>query len=255
MWNRCLAIVTLIALVAAPLRAELQYTIRIVARPSTVAPVAPPNPLMAMIGGLVVSTIAPEGGLELTITTGDKGTRVDYPKAYFTIPAGGATIVRPDGSMVVLDLARHTYWMTTKPDLSSISGGGTPAVTIRKTGEFATVAGARSEHSTVEIRLSLPAQLGTPLLEGIPSEIRLVGDIWIAAQYKAFSALSAGLLGGLESLGLDALNRDGLMMRSLLRGDLFGTQEIESVVTAIRETPAPASAFAIPPGFTEIPPP
>jgi hypothetical protein len=51
------------------------------------------------------------------------------------------------------------------------------------------------------------------------------------------------------------LAAEGFMMRSVLRGDMFGDQEIESIVTAVGEITAPSALFEIPPGFTEVPAP
>lgn len=243
-----------VGLLAAPLRAELKYTMRIHAQPSSVATPVPSNPLVAMISSVVTGTLAPEGGLELTITTGEKGTRVDYPRAYTIIPAGGATLLQADGSMVVLDTARRTYWKMAKPDFSAL-GGATPVVTITRTGSSDVVAGVRAERATFEIRMPLPIPPGTQLPEGIPTEIRMSGEAWVAPQYKQYSKLAAGLLGGINAFGAETLAAEGLMMRSVLRGELLGNQELESVITTIAETPAPASIFAIPAGYTEVPPP
>jgi hypothetical protein len=44
-------------------------------------------------------------------------------------------------------------------------------------------------------------------------------------------------------------------MRSILRGELLGNQQIESTVTSVAEAAVPASLFEIPAGFTEVPPP
>jgi hypothetical protein len=41
-------------------------------------------------------------------------------------------------------------------------------------------------------------------------------------------------------------------MKSILRGDVFGGDELEAVVTSIGETKAPAGAFDIPAGYTEV---
>lgn len=254
MRTRFLCAVALAGFLVAPLRAELKYTMRIHAQPSSVPSAAPANPLVAMIGSVVTGTLAPDGGLELTITTGDKGTRVDYPRAYTIIPAGGATLLRPDGSMVVLDPATHTYWKLDRPDFSAL-GAAAPAVTIARTGGSETVAGVRTERATFEIRVPLPVPPGTKLPDGIPSEIRMSGDAWLAPQYKQYSTLAAGLLGGLNAFGAETLAAEGLMMRSVLRGELLGDREVESIVTTIAETPAPASLFEIPAGYTEVQPP
>jgi hypothetical protein len=254
MRTRLLSSIALVAVLAAPLRAELKYTMRIQAQTSRAAAQAPPNPLVAMIGGVVTRTLAPEGGLELTITTGAKGTRVDYPRAYTIIPAGGATLLRPDGSMVVLDTAGRTYWKMAKPDLSAL-GVAAPVVTVTRPGGTDVVAGVRAERRAFEIRMALPVPPGAALPPGIPAEIVMSGEAWVAPQYKQYSRFAAGLLGGLDAFGAETLAAEGLMMRSVLRGELLGDQELESVVTAIAEGPVPASLFDIPADYTEVAPP
>jgi hypothetical protein len=251
MRTRLVWALALVGFLVAPLKAELRYTMRIHAQPSTVPTAAPANPLVAMIGGVVTSTLAPDGGLELTITTGEKGTRVDYPRAYTIIPAGGATLLRPDGSMVVLDPAKRTYWRMAKPDFAAL-GGVTPLVTITRTGTSEEIAGVRAERATFEIRMPLPVPPGAALPEGIPTDIRMSGEAWVAPQYKKYSMLSAGLLGGINAFGAETLAAEGLMMRSVLRGELLGNQEVESVITTIAETPVPASLFDIPAGYAEV---
>ena len=57
------------------------------------------------------------------------------------------------------------------------------------------------------------------------------------------------------SLRPDSLTAAGFPMRSIMRSELFGSQEIESVVTTIAETAAPAGAFEVPAGFKEVPAP
>jgi hypothetical protein len=47
----------------------------------------------------------------------------------------------------------------------------------------------------------------------------------------------------------------GIIMRQILRGTMFGNQQLETVVTKIDEQPAPAGAFEIPPDYKEIPAP
>jgi len=255
MRTRLVSALALVGLLVAPLEAELKYTMRIQAQPSTApAAAAPSNPLLGMLGGVIASTIAPEGGLELTVTTGAKGTRVEYPRAYTVVPAGGVTLLRADGSMIVLDPAKQTYWKLEKPDLSAF-GAAAPVVTIARTGAVDLVAGVRAERATIEIRMPLPVPPGTQLPDGIPTEIRMSGEAWVAPQYKQYSKLAAGLLGGINAFGADTLAAEGLMMRSILRGELLGNQQIESVITSLTEGPAPASLFEIPAGYSEVPPP
>jgi hypothetical protein len=249
--------VTVLALVGAlvaPLRAELKYTMTIQARPSSVASPTPPSPLMAMIGSLVVSTMAPGGKLDMTVIVGDQGTRVDYAQAYTIVPAGGTTLVHPDGSMVVIDPAHRTYWKMAKPDLSALGAGAGPAMKVTRSADVSTVAGVRAERSTFQIRMPLPVPAGAPVPEGLPTEFVLDGEAWLAPQFKNYAKMASGLLGG-SLLGLDVMAADGLLVRSILRGELLGGQEIETTVTTIGEVAVPAETFEIPAGFTEVPPP
>jgi hypothetical protein len=92
-------------------------------------------------------------------------------------------------------------------------------------------------------------------MPGLPSEVTVTGETWLAAEYQKYAALSAGVTSMMGSLGPDVVSTAGFPMRSILRSELFGSQEIESLVTSIRETPAPAGAFDVPSGFKEVPPP
>lgn len=244
----------LMAAFVAPLQADLKYTMRMDVRRAE-APATPSNPMTAMIGALVVGAIAPEEGMEFTVTVGEAGTRVDYVKAYNIVPAGGATIVRKDGSLVVIDTAKRTYFEMAKPDLAAL-GGMTPVVTLSRTGEFAEIAGLRAARAKFEIRLPLPkAAAGQRLPVGIPAELVIRGDAWLADQYKNYARLTAGLMGGISGLGFEKLADEGFVVKTVLGGELFGDREVESVVTAVAEVPTTAAVFEVPAGFTRVDPP
>lgn len=250
MRSRLCAVVIFATAIATPLRAELKYTMHLEAKPSSTPAAAPANPLTAMIGGIVVNTIAPAGGMDMTVTIGDRGARMEYPHAYMVIPAGGVALARPDGTMVVLDPAKRTYWRMAKPDMSMFAAAGGPKVTVTRTGEFGTVSGVRAERATIEIRLPLPLPAGVQAPAGIPTEIVMTGEAWLSQQFKSYAKAAASLVGS-DVLGLDTIASEGFMMRSVLHGELLGDRELESVVTAIGETDVPASSFDIPAGYTE----
>lgn len=238
----------------APLSAELKYTMRVESRPSKVASPAPANPLFGLIGGLVVGTIAPAGGLGMTTVVGDRGARIEYDRAYTVVPAGGAMIIAPDGSVVVINPAARTFWRMQRPPGAAMAGSVTPVVKVVRTGAFETIAGVRAEHATIEIRMALPLSAGAAM-PGLPSDIAITGETWLTDQYKKYTTLSAGLSALTGPLGPDTLASSGFPMRSVMRSDLFAGQEIESVVTSIGEIPSPAGAFEVPAGFTEVAPP
>lgn len=252
MTRRLIAGLALSAVLVAPLRAELKYTLRTEAHASTVTPATPPNPLFTMLSSLVLGLIAPPGGSLMTVTVGERGTRVDYPQAFAMIPAGASVIVTPDGGMVVVNPATKTYWKAPAISASPAIGGVAPAVKIQRTGTSATVAGVTAAHATIEIRLPLPAGAALP---GLPSELVMVGDAWFSDAHKQYARPSGALSGLAGSIGLEGLSGAGFLMRSVLRSELFGRQELESVVTELEELAVPAGTFQVPAGYAEVPPP
>jgi hypothetical protein len=234
--------------------AELQYTVHLEAHASSVPAAPPTSPVLALLGPMVVGVIAPPGGLDTTITVGARGMRVDYPVAYLMIPAGGSMITRPDGSIVVLDPAAKTYWKMAGLSASTAAAGVKPTVEVKRTGTFATIAGLQAEHATVTIHAALPVSVGAGM-PGLPSELVITGEAWLSDRYKQYSGLTSSLVGGTGVLGLNPENMGGFLVRALLRGELFGPQELETVVTHLVEITAPANYFDIPAGFTEVQPP
>ena len=253
MMRRVGAIVLAINCSLVSLSADLKYTMTVVARPSTVAASTPANPILGILGPMVVNTIAPPGGVHVTTTIGEGGSRFEYDKAYTIIPAGGVMIVTPDGMITVLNSTERTYWKMAKP--AGLGANGiAPVVKVDRTGSFETIAGVRSERATINIRVPLPLPPGTQM-PGLPSEVTVTGETWLAEQFKKYAAMSAGVTSMMGSLGPDSLTAAGFPMRSIMRSELFGSQEIESVVTTIAETAAPAGAFEVPAGFKEVPAP
>jgi len=243
-------VAVVIGVVTVPLRAELRYTMRIESQKSTEPPAAATNPLLSLLGGMILSTLAPAGGVDLTVTMGERGSRVEYSQPYAAVPAGGILLSRPDGSLVVIDPASKTFWRLPKPDLSQVK----PELTVTRTGEKADVAGVPAERATINLRVPIPVPPGTQLPPGIPATIMLRGESWLADRYKQYATITTAL-GGVFSIGLDRLSAEGMPMKSILRGELFGDQQIASTITSIGEVTAAAGDFETPPGFTETPPP
>ena len=252
--TRLRAAALLMAVAVAPLRADLTYVMKTEAHASTVP--APPstNPMLAMLGGIVVGTIVPPGGIRMTVIVGEHGTRIQYDSDYLGVPAGGAMLIGPDGASVIVNPATRTYWTAAKLDSGMIGLTLNPSVEMHATGERATIAGARADRSTFEVRVALPSPSGGGL-PGLPPDLALSGEVWLSPLYARYVKLMPALAGGLALFGGDKIAASGFPMRSVLRGELFAGQEIESVVTSIAEATVPEAAFHVPPDYTETPPP
>jgi hypothetical protein len=238
-------------LLAASAGAELKYTMKVEARPSTVSAAATGHPLLSVIGPLVVESIAPAGGVELRAIVGERGARMEYSRAYTIIPAGGALIVSTDGSIVVVNPAAKTFWRMAAPQAARAAQVA-PDVKVSRTGAFETILGVRAEHATIDIRMALPlpAEANLP---GIPADLAITGEAWLADQFRKYVG-ATGFAAIAGTLGPGTLAAAGFPMRSIMRSEIFGGQQIESIVTSIEESPAPAGAFDVPAGFTEVPP-
>jgi hypothetical protein len=253
MMRRAAAIVLAINCSLVSLSADLKYTMTVTARPSTVAATEPTNPILGLLGPMVVNTIAPPGGVQVTTTIGARASRFEYDKGYTIIPAGGVLIVTTDGTFTVLNPAERTYWKLAKP-AGLGANAVAPVVKVERTGSFETIAGVRAERATIDIRMPLPLPPGTQM-PGLPSDVAVTGETWLADQYKKYAAMSAGVTSVMGSLGPDAVAAAGFPMRSIMRSELFGGQEIESIVTSISEADSVPGAFDVPSDYKEVPPP
>ena len=253
MMRRVAALILAINCSLVSLSADLKYTMTVTARPSTVAAAAPANPILGLLGPMVVNTIAPPGGVQVTTTIGERASRFEYDKAYTIIPAGGVLIITADGMLTVLNPAERTYWKMAKP-AGLGANAVAPVVKVERTGSFETIAGVRAERARIDIRVPLPLPPGAQM-PGLPPDVSVTGEAWLADQYKKYAAMSAGVTSIMGSLGPDSIAADGFAMRSIMRSELFGGQEIESVVTSISEAPSPAGFFDVPSDFKEVPPP
>lgn len=249
----------LVSMMAGRVSAELKYTLRTELQKSE-APVSPaPNPMLAMMGEAMTRQVLPEGSATMTYVIGEKGTRMEFVNAAMGQAAGTVSLAQPDGIAVVLNPKDQTYWkMELQGAASAMQAAGiTPQVTSSRTGEYETVAGVRCERSTFTMKMDLPipeaarASLGADF----PSSLDLAGDTCAATdQFQKYGDLASKTqaTGMLAALGLDKLVQSGIVLRQAIR---MGGVEIRSIVTEIAEEAVPASAFDIPAGYKEVPPP
>ena len=154
---------------------------------------------------------------------------------------------------MVIDPAQKTFWRLPPSAVADLfPAEAKPQVTSTTTSETSTIAGVPTEHMTFQIRMPLPAPPGQPRPAGMPAELTMNGEAWVAAQYSKYLG-SASKLPAMNALGMDALAQHGLQMRQILRSPVFGSKQLETVVTSVSEERVPADRFKVPAGFVEVP--
>jgi hypothetical protein len=172
-----------------------------------------------------------------------------YGAAMPGLPLGSVGVQRADGTFV-LNPRDKTYWklpVAPRPAVP-LPPGVKADVTYTRTGEFATIAGVRSERVAMRMTMSLPA--GT----GVQVSIEMTGDIWLTDQFARYqSTLAANdQLAGLLS---DSKRPNGFIMRATVRGGVFGHYEVDRTITSIAEVPSRPELFEIASDYKEAPMP
>ncbi len=249
----------LVASASASLSAELKYTVRMEMKKSAAPSPLPANALLAMMGDGLSKQMLPEGPTDIVYTIGERGTRVELTKAAMGQPGGSITLSMPDGTLAILNPKDQTYWKSTMQSAASAlqAAGITPQATAKRTGEFDSVAGTRCERVLFDIRIDLPIpeSARASLPPGFPASLSMAGESCITTdRYQKYAELGAKgkTADFLSALGLDKLIQGGIVLRQVLR---LSDQELEAVVTSIVEEDVPASQFAIPAGYKEVPAP
>ncbi len=246
------------AMIAAPLRAELKYTTHLEVKKSE-APPAGMNPMIGMMADSIMKQLVPEGAADVVYTIGEKGARVEYVQAAMGQAAGTITIARPDGTLIVINPKDKTYWKTTSQALTAqvqAAGVPTPEVTVKRTGRFENVAGAKCEVVEFDWKLPLPIpeQARASLPPGFPTEIAMKGDSCTTTdQYQKYAEIATKSAGAMMStMGLDKIAGGGLPLRQTMQ--MMG-YEMQSAVTSIGEEAVAATLFDIPADYKELPAP
>jgi hypothetical protein len=245
-------LVTLVLAVvgAASLDAELKYTVEMKQNKIENAPAAS-NQMLAMMGQQAMQQILPNGTAKMVYVVGANGIRTEFVSGGMGVGAGTVSIMKPNGDVFMLNPAAKTYWKTT---ISQAAGalaqaGVKPEVKVTRTGETATVGGLRTEKVVMDmtIPLPIPPEALSQLPPGFPTSISMQIDNWISVdRYKEYAVMASKGNSILQSFGIDASKVDGITMRALMRADIFGPVEIESLVTQIGEEAVPASMFEVP---------
>lgn len=244
---------------AASLHAELKYTMEMKQNKIENAPESS-NQLLAMMGQQALQQILPNGTAKMIYIVGEKGIRTEFVTGGMGLASGSVSIMKPTGEMFMLTPANKTYWKTTVAQAAGMmaQAGITPEVQVTRTGELATVGGLKTEKVTMalSIPLPIPPEALSQLPPGFPTTLKMQIDNWIATErYKEYAAMASKGNSILSSFGIDPTKIDGITMRALMRADIFGPVEIESVITEIGEEAVAASLFEVPADFKLVPGP
>ncbi|MEP6915234.1 MAG: hypothetical protein ABJC89_06285 [Acidobacteriota bacterium] len=244
----------LLAGASTPASAELTYTVHMAVQKSDAPSGAANNPLIAMMGETMMKQLLPSGGADLIYTVGEKGVRIEYLQAAMGQEEGSVNLSMPDGTLVVVNPKEQTYWKITAPPAASMMKG---EATVKPTGQFETVAGVKCEVVGFDWKMDLPipesARANLP--PNFPTSLLMTGDTCIVKdQFQRYAELAShgNVAGMLAAMGLDKVMQGGIVLRQSMR---MAGMEMTSLVTKIGEQDVPASAFEIPAGYKEVPPP
>jgi hypothetical protein len=256
MVRKFIVTILLAVLGAASLDAELKYTMEMKQNKIENAPAAS-NQMLAMMGQQAIQQILPGGTAKMIYIVGDHGMRTEFVTAGMGVGAGTVSIMKPNGDIFMLNPAAKTYWKMSANQAAGMlaQAGVNPEVKVTRTGEMTTIMGVRTEKVTMNmnIPLPIPPEALAQLPPGFPTSIQMVLDNWIAVdKYKQYAAMTVKANSILSSFGVDGSKMDGIPMRALMRADIFGPVEIESVITEIGEEAVAAALFEVPADYKQV---
>jgi TonB family protein len=252
----------LLPLLAPPARAQqLSFTTHVEMR--KVETPAPDSPAVSALYAILASGLSGNaardvlgGSADFTIALNPKEFRLQASKPTGWLSEGTTQVVYANNSALFVNSASKTFWRFPEPPAAVLaaredrSANLNASMSIKRTGEFAEIAGVRAEHVTFDVTfnpIGLPPAL---IAQGLP--LKLTGEAWLASQYKSYAALQTRvyptLPTGVPLLG--QLDDGGFALRLIIRGDVLGGYEIEHSVTRIAE--GPASTFEVPEDYTEV---
>jgi hypothetical protein len=249
----------LVAVVSARTSAELKYTMHMELKKSETPPAQPVNPILSMFGDAVMKQIVPDGAADILYLVGEKGTRVEYMQAAMGQPAGSVNLARPDGTLIVMNPTEKTYWKTTKQSSTAAmqaAGISAPDVSVKRTGQFETIAGAKCEVITFDwkMKIPVPEAARASLPPDFPTAMEMNGDSCATTdQYQKYGEMVAKSMSAMmTAMGFDKMTQGGLVLRQKMQMMGF---EMRSAVTQIAEETVPETAFEIPADYKEVPMP
>jgi hypothetical protein len=255
-----LVLLCLLTTVSARLSAELKYTVHMDAKKAETPGAQATNPMLAMMGDAMTKQVLPAGGADMVYTIGESGTRIEYLQAAMGFLEGAVNLARPDGTVIVMNPKDKTYWKSSTQSATAAmqsAGVAAPQANVKRTGEFATVAGLKCEIVTIDMKfdLPIPEAARASLPPDFPRSLAIAGDGCVTTdQFQKYAELAAKSKTNdmMAAIGLDKVSQGGIVLRQRIR---IAGVELSSLVTKIEEAAAPATAFDVPADYKEVPPP
>ncbi len=236
-----------------PLNAEVKYTMHMEARMAAGGTADP----MAQMAGPMMMQMFPAGGIDQMVIAGDHGMRSEQKQAFATVKAGMVTLMKPDGSMFMLDPSTKTYWKQTvmPAEAAGMMAGMKPDVKIVKRGEFETIAGMKAEHMLLNLTMAIPGVDPSQLPPGMSPDISMAFEVWMTDAVKMPPGAASVASGMMKQLGMGdmkELNDGRMMLKSIMT--IFGV-EIAMTSSGFVNEAVGAEMFEIPADYKEVPAP
>jgi protein TonB len=198
----------------------------------------------------------PGGTVDFDVALSSKELRVQASRPTGELSEGTMLVIQSNASAVGSNGASRSFWRFPEPPAMVLAAQEdrlsnlNPSASIKRLGDFSTIAGIKAEHVTFDVTLN-PSGM-PPSLRDQGINLQITGEAWLAPEYRSYAALQsrtyptsptgAPLLRQLDDIGFP--------MRLIIRGDMLGGYEVERTVTKIAEEPA--AAFEVPADYVEI---
>jgi hypothetical protein len=224
---------------------------------------SPADPIATSAAENFRKAVLPEGSVEMEFVTDGQSVRTELHGPMSGLPKG-SVVVFPTGQPAgyVLNPAEKTYFVLRPPQLPPMPPGTSlpkPAVSVKPSGTFETIAGLQAEKINMSWSMPMPLPPGAEVQPGMPKDISMEYENWCVRDITmpaAVMRLMNGAEQSMQGLGLEAFTKAcPFAVRSRMRMSTMPGVDLLSEVTSLRrDTPSP-DLFKLPAGYTEVPSP
>lgn len=236
---------------------QLTFTTHVeIRRVETAPPVSPElatlySNLMSLVANAPFRTI-PAGPVDYTVTMNPKEMRVHIGQ-----PGSGTTeIIHSNASRLSINADAKTFMQLPEPPAAVLVAREdaianlNASFSIRRPGDFVSIAGVRAEHVTFDGALN---PLGLPPAAATQgTRLEVSGEAWLAPQHRSYALLQSRTypMSPAVAPALRQLDDIGFPVRLIIRSAVLGGYEIERTALTVMEEPQ--SVFEVPEGYAEI---